>query len=255
MHDHERGETPRKDRIGGSIIKAILDNPKVFLLYPLAIVAAILVAAVNLNSVLTVLCVAAAVFFIHRIVKRLGLDLDADLPEYTYRHNQSRKSTIKEINHLLGMAEHEVLILSGSLNEDIWGDEVLSSRLNSILQQTEIDVSIISTSSLSTVKDSTLYKLLKSNIKSEKFSFRVVEKDMPEPHLMIVDDMHVRLEKSHKDSSSGRALISEFNVPLANKARIRYEKIKTLEDVIIINESNFDKIVKFRLPNNDGAEV
>ena len=170
-------------------------------------------------------CIAFSAISILIFIRHLGLHQDADLLQEVTKKNETLDSARIEINQLLRLASNKVLITSRSLNEIIWGYEEVFEALEWLIK-INVDIQIIVGPTIVAKKSGKLVQFLKKNIENQKIKLFTL-KDAPSPHFIIIDNLHIRLEKKHlPDVQEREALIKKNAVMLARRAEIKFNSFK-----------------------------
>lgn len=144
------------------------------------------------------------------------------IPKTIIFQNGEIDKCIEGIHSLFNIALEEVLILSGGLNEKIWGSEIILKDFESFKKR-NIRLFIIVGERFEFREDSKLHQFLKQNIGSQYLKFYRYNGE-PKNHLVIVDDMHLRLEDKHTiEDEKRKAEIRMYAGSLAGRARQKFE--------------------------------
>jgi hypothetical protein len=201
------------------------------------LIANVILAAIFVKLYLLFLVLGLVLLFF--ISSRLGLFKDFELKETITKYNTNIQKAIYEISLLLNMTHTSVIISSGSLNEEIWGNSEILSVLKSLVEKKK-SISIVACAKLNVTKDGTLYEFLKANIEAGCINFYSLE-EPPNAHFLVIDDSSVRLEEMHPPEMHERkAIIKIHRFSLAGRARNKFERL--LIGAKIITNQNFNTL-------------
>ena len=162
---------------------------------------------------------------------RFQLYHDVEIPKAVTKKNSDIITAIKEIHKLFDIALEQILIVSGTLNEKIWGSENIIKDFESFKLR-KIELSIIVGKKLNIKKDSNLYNFLKDNAGSKYLNLYVCD-ETPTVHFIIVDNSHLRLEEKHEPNDDERkAEIKYYSGALAGRAKTRFEDYRVKSQLI-----------------------
>ena len=118
-------------------------------------------------------------------------------------HNYGIEGCIKQIISLLDMAQREVLILSGTMNSDLYEKPSVIQSFERALKR-GITIKILVGKSFEINNNQILDLFRKySNTKSSLRIFHFPRSDdTPTPHFMVVDKSHTRIEYLHNENCS-----------------------------------------------------
>jgi hypothetical protein len=170
---------------------------------------------------------------------RMHLFQDIDLANPVTKKNSNIKSAIIEICSLLSMANHSVIITSGSLNEKIWGAEQ-TLKILEYLNGLDVKIFILTGKKLNISKNGPLYEFIKKSLEEKKL-FYYIKEPAPDSHFIIIDETHLRLEDKHSVKDEERtALITYHRASLAGRAKNKFENLKIGSQ--IITDSDFEHL-------------
>ena len=166
---------------------------------------------------------------------RFGLFEDVELPAVQTEPNISIESAIDQVHKLFGLANEEVIIASGGLNEKMWNQDKLLDDLAFLIKR-NVDIQFLTGPDLNFAKDSRLYRFLEFNLKEALVKMYILP-NWPPTHFIIIDAAHVRLENRHDINTIDReAKILKYAGALAARAKIRYEDYRMNADMITLND-------------------
>jgi sugar-specific transcriptional regulator TrmB len=122
--------------------------------------------------------------------------------------NKSKESSDEACIKLFNQAEHTIVILSGELNEEFYGDsQVCRDLTNAVKRGVRVKVGYGPQASNKIVK--VLQKLRKKYGNVELYPLS----ERPEPHFMIIDEKTVRRQLGHARGTQEHRAVIKYNSP------------------------------------------
>lgn len=141
--------------------------------------------------------------------------------------NRTLQASISQIKSLIDKATKEIIIVSGSLNHEIYDNiDILNSLSKKCekIKNGDLCVSIYVTGDMIDTKTENFRKLLiRLGIPVQKL---VIQESMDLKHFVIVDMKHVRIEDNHDLNGKDRRAFMKFYAPyLATRIKDILQKI------------------------------
>jgi hypothetical protein len=135
------------------------------------------------------------------------------------------------------------MIISGGLNEKIWGQEIIIKDFESFKER-KIKLTIIVGEKFNPKANSKLHLFLKKNVGSDFLRLYIYpDSNGPINHLIIVDNAHLRLEQKHTEEDSKRsAEIRYYAGSLAGRAKVKFEEYRIKSRLLL--KEDFKELVE-----------
>ncbi len=177
------------------------------------------------------------------IINTLGITNDAALPPELASTNNI-ETALSSIHELITRAEKNLIIVSGSLREEIWNNGSIVKDLD-FLSNNGVQITILCGKEIRFSYDSEIAALLKKLILNGALKLYAIEKT-PKVHFIIVDNAHIRIEENHTEEFDNRkANIVYYGSRLVVRAKQKFERYRLKSIRITID--NFEDFVQKKL--------
>jgi len=222
-----------------NILKPLFSKKKIeIILSAVALTAIVILSSIFVKYYIIGLFIGIILLF--HISSKLSLFKDFEVKDTVTKYNSNLEKAIQEISLLLNMTHSTVLISSGSLNEEIWGNSEIISILKSLVEKNK-SINIITCEILNVKKHGRLYDFLKENIEKGTINFFSRE-EPPDAHFLVIDDSSVRLEEIHAPNKiiERKAIIKLHRFSLAGRARNKFERLRV--GAKMVTKQNFETL-------------